>query len=299
MGSVKRKQAKQKKRERHNAEQRKYAERVAKRRQYPKIVFGEPNAEPEFVKAVRAAVETIDFDDDTLFSPFEREFYRWIREHGPRTAFGLVNSRLLSSGMTSNEQEIGRVGLFLGFGTRILDRIPEATRRRLMPYNDVEVSYRDHDILLKFSSLLKAKGSGGTLFFSRRRPSVEFDGRKYTVAFSRHAVERICERINPRYIRIVVVERFGERVTRELVDAVKHVHQLFGAKRERMQNVVAIFGPACRNGNFRPDYDGEMMVATRRVQADVWGRSRRREAAHDATCEFAQPVGSYFFRGRF
>lgn len=91
--------------------------------------------------------------------------------------------------------------LILGFGNRLLERIPEESRRHLMPYNHVRVDYRDRDIVLRFSSLLKEKGPGGTLYFSRRRPMAEFGGRQRTIAFSRHVVERICERINPRYIQ--------------------------------------------------------------------------------------------------
>ena len=52
-----------------------------------------------------------------------------------------------------------------------------------------------HDISVKFGSLLHAKGSGGTVYYSRKKPKIEIDGKKKIVAFSRHAIERICERI--------------------------------------------------------------------------------------------------------
>ena len=201
MGRDQRKQQKQKKREQRNAEQKKYAQRLERRRQYPKIVFDAANGDPEFVEAVRAALATIDFDDTKLFKPIEQTFYKLIRERGRRHAFGATNELLRSSSLSPHEQEVTRVQLILGFGSRLLERIQEETRRRLMPYNDVLVDFREHDIVLKFSSLRKEKGAGGTLYFSRRRPTVEFGGRKYTIAFSRHAIERICERINPHYIQ--------------------------------------------------------------------------------------------------
>lgn len=201
MGHDQRKQHKQKKRERRNAEQKKYAQRVERRRQYPNIVFDSAKGDPEFVEAARAALATIDFDDPKLFMPIERTFYKLIRERGRRHAFGATNDLLSSSSLPKDQQEVTRLQLILGFGSRLLERIPEETRRRLMPYNDVSVDYRNRDIVLRFSSLLKEKGPGGTLYFSPRRPTAEFDGRQRTIAFSRHAIERICERINPRYIQ--------------------------------------------------------------------------------------------------
>ena len=199
MGRDQRKLQKQKKREQKNAERKKYAQRLERRRQYPQIVFEETNSDPEFVAAVRTALGTIDFDQ--AFQPIEQTFYKLIRERGHRYAFGATNNLLRSSSLSKQEQEVTRIQLLLGFGSRLLERIPEETRRRLMPYNDVLVEYRDRDIALRFSSLLKEKGLGGTLYFSRRKPTVEFDGRKCTIAFLRHAIERICERINPRYIQ--------------------------------------------------------------------------------------------------
>lgn len=201
MGRDQRKLQKQKKREQKNAERKKHAQRLERRRQYPRIVFEAANGDPEFVEVVRTALAAIDFDDAKAFQPIEQTFYKLIRERGRRYAFGATNDLLHSSSLSKHEQEVTRIKLLLGLGSRLLERIPEETRRRLMPYNDVLVAYRDRDIVLRFSSLLKEKGPGGTLYFSRRKPSVGFDGRKYTIAFSRHAIERICQRINPRYIQ--------------------------------------------------------------------------------------------------
>ena len=90
--------------------------------------------------------------------------------------------------------------MLLRYGTVLLDRIPESDRRRLMPYNHVRVAFERQRMVLKFSSMLSQRGSGGTIYYSRRKPSVDINGTPWTVAFSRHAIERLCERLNPRFI---------------------------------------------------------------------------------------------------
>ncbi len=42
-------------------------------------------------------------------------------------------------------------------------------------------------------------GAGGRVYYSRSKPKVCFDKIDYTVAFSTHAIERICSRIYPNY----------------------------------------------------------------------------------------------------
>lgn len=193
-----RQRRKQQKQKRKSTEQKKDARRVERRQQYPRFVCDSANGDPEFVQAVRTALRTVDFDG---FPPTERDFYKSVREHGVMTAFGLLNDRMRLAGMDTQEQNHVRLALSLNLGTRLLEAVPEETRRRLMPYNDVYVNFQSRNILLQFSSLLKEKGAGGTVYFSRRRPKVKCDGQEYTIAFSRHVIERICERINPRYIQ--------------------------------------------------------------------------------------------------
>lgn len=69
-----------------------------------------------------------------------------------------------------------------------------------MPFNDVEISPVGNEIRVNFSSMESVCGEGGRVFFGRHRPKIHFEGLEYTVAFSRHAIERICQRINPKYI---------------------------------------------------------------------------------------------------
>jgi len=205
MGREQKKQAKQKERERKKAADKHRAEVVEherrRRDQYPKVFLDPTNGDPEFVTLVKDANSGIDFDDRQMFQQGERQFYRLIRQYGFPYALKALQEAMQAQ--IADGDEFGRVGetvMLLGYGSVLLERIPEDARRRLMPYNDVHVELKGQAITLKFSSMLSQKGANGTIFFGRRKPTIEFNGTHSTVAFSRHAIERICERLNPRYI---------------------------------------------------------------------------------------------------
>ena len=199
------KHAKQKKRDRRKAVDKHHAELVGRelrrRDQYPKVLIDPTNGDPEFVELVKKANSEIDFDDTHLFQRGERNFYRLMRQHGFSDAHkALVKAMQFRCAAGDEVGHIGEIAMLLGYGAKLLERIPEQTRLRLMPYNDVRVMFQHKTMILKFSSMLSQMGAGGTVFYSRRKPTVVFDGKPWTIGFSRHAIERICERINPRYI---------------------------------------------------------------------------------------------------
>lgn len=53
---------------------------------------------------------------------------------------------------------------------------------------------RENTVLVHFRSLEQERTDHGTAYFSTWRPKVTIDGERKTVAFYRHAAERICER---------------------------------------------------------------------------------------------------------
>lgn len=200
-----RKQAKQKKRELKKRLAKHYTQEVRRkqkrRSRYPKVVIDSTNGTPEFVDLVRQAVAVTDFDNPKFFSSGQCEFYRLLREYGFPYA-----RRCLQEAMAQKLAEgdpMGRVGellMLLNYGTVLFEQIPEEARRRFLPYNDVRILFIRNRMVLQFSSMLSHGGPGGAVFYGRNKPVIEFDGVQRTVAFSRHAIDRICERINPRYI---------------------------------------------------------------------------------------------------
>ena len=204
MGREKRKQAKQKKREQKNTIAKQHADRVKRERrrrdQYPKILFDSAEGAPEFVEAIRSAVAKLDFDDKEMFSAGERTFYNLVREEGfsyAQDELKQATEQALEAGDDSGR--VGEVLMLMGYGSKLLALIPEEQRRRLMPYNGVRVLFKRRDMILKFTSMQSQRGDRGTVYFGRRKPTIELGGEQRVVAFSHHAIERICERLNPRY----------------------------------------------------------------------------------------------------
>jgi hypothetical protein len=69
-----------------------------------------------------------------------------------------------------------------------------------MPFNDVTVCYEGRDIVLRFTSIRSQSGPNGRIYYNPAEPKIIFDGKEYKVGFSGHSIERICQRLNPRYI---------------------------------------------------------------------------------------------------
>ena len=175
-----------------------------RQRQYrlhcPQFRFDTADGDPDFVQLVKEAVATINFEDAAVFPEWHRELYQTLKRGGTRA----MRDQLLTMKLVAAEagQAVGSIpDLEFAFtlGQTVLSRIPECARDRYLPLNDFTVVPERQHILVIVRSLLKAKGSGGTIYYSRRKPTLEIDGVRKIVAFSKHAIDRICERIKPRW----------------------------------------------------------------------------------------------------
>lgn len=170
------------------------------RSQYPPILISPTDGDPEFVNLIKDATKQITFDEKT-FGGGALAFYKMIRAFGFSEALRVLNDvkqQWIAEGDIAAETKYASA--YLGYGMHLLSKVPEADRRRLMPYNDVMVRFENRMILLTFSSLKSVMGSQGNIYFGKRQPTIDFDGKTYQVGFTRHAIEHICERINPGYI---------------------------------------------------------------------------------------------------
>jgi hypothetical protein len=156
----------------------------------PEFVYDTGTAPAEFVSAVRAAVGQLDFDDRTQFPEWEAAVYRLGRAEGAARAIGRL--RVQVAGDPRGVRIMAHFATNLG--EQVLRRVPRETLLRHIPYHDVFFRPHGRRVLARFRSLRQASGPGGTAYYSRRRPTVTVGGRPLTVAFSRHAIERTCER---------------------------------------------------------------------------------------------------------
>jgi len=187
---------KRKKRQQKVAVKRKYQDQVRRASRYPLFVFEPNDAPPAFVAAVQEAVATINFDDRAVYAGWERQVYQEIRRVGWPSA-GTVFAALEKAG---HPQATAALVAFLGhLGQEVFRRIPEAVLLQHIPINDVQFLPDGKAIRVIFRSLRRDKGQYGTLYYSRHKPTVLVNGEQKVVAFSIHAIQRICDRVYPRW----------------------------------------------------------------------------------------------------
>lgn len=187
-----RKQKKQKDRERRVARKK---HEVVQRRVYaskfPAFELQTNDAAPGFVELIRRTLRDIDFQDSSLFHPKETEFLKLVKREP-----GAVIPALIRGVRNHNLSAMHLVNMV---GHRVFTRIGSDRLREWIPFHDVRFLLTGEKIVVNFRSLERAKGSGGTIYFSPLRPSVEIDGQRLIVGWSRHAIERTCERLAPRW----------------------------------------------------------------------------------------------------
>ena len=160
---------------------------------YPEMVIEQTNADPEFVEAIRTAVARIDFTDANQFVPFCPKIYKRMKANGAWNVIYEILQKAKSDLQRQSASEAMQDLLF-GVGQTIYTAIPEAILKEYTPINNLRVLLQDKQLRLKCSKLNTVTTSRGSAFASRNQPRVTIDGSEYVVAFSRHAIQRICER---------------------------------------------------------------------------------------------------------
>lgn len=198
----------EKKRKKEQAKQRlnqAYREKArllrAKITKYPEVVFDASEGDPDFVALIKETQAQIDLDDPDVCDDRTRRLYGKIQHQGIgqyRKEAAEVRSM---GGEAAAALEIMDYEFMLHYGCLLYDRIPEKTRRRYLPYNDVSIDFIGNKQVFRFSSLLKTTGSGGTIYHSRKQPTVTLEGGTWKVGFSRHAIEQAVQRLNPDYLQ--------------------------------------------------------------------------------------------------
>jgi hypothetical protein len=168
---------------------------LAERRRYalafPEFVLRPNNAPQAFVDLIWRAIRRIDFRDRNLFQPAETTFLRLAKKNPAKVLSALAEGSKVADPLS--------IHLCSFVGQTVFRTIPAEQLRQWIPFHDVEFILVGREIVVKFRSLEQAKGPGGTVYFSRHRPTLEIDGQKKVIGWSRHAIERTCERLAPRW----------------------------------------------------------------------------------------------------
>lgn len=167
---------------------------------FPKFVF-EGNADLGFQALIKKAIQQFDFN---ALSSKMRSFLHDFKENG----YEKVVCRLKKD--LSDERNIDKKNrkkiflqnvLFLQshhIGEIVFDKIPKEQIQQYLPLNNVDFFFKKTEIIVQFRTLKKIKNSQGISYYSRLEPTVEVDGNRYKIAFTKHAIDRICERLSPK-----------------------------------------------------------------------------------------------------
>lgn len=186
------KQKKQKERERHAKEKKLQLEdRRLYAEKFPTFEFQTNNSPDGFVDLIRRTLRGIDFRDRSLFLSQETSFLKEIKRRPE------IITPLLIQGVA--QRNLTALHFATMIGNRVFSRIPPDQLRQWIPFHDVQFLLGGSKIVVYFRSLVQAKSKGGTVYYSPRRPTVEIDGQKLIVGWTRHAIERTCERLAPRW----------------------------------------------------------------------------------------------------
>jgi hypothetical protein len=176
---------------------REWEARKLHRKQFPDFEFDEREANADFANLVKLAVRQFHFNE---VSVGEQNAFRDMKNRG----FVAV-LRDLKAGMRLAQQvdpdnqdaRIADIIFELKLGSVILAKIPQDELKKYLPVNDVRFLYFRKKIIVQFRSLIEVGEGKNPYYYSRRKPTIEVDGKRYIVAFRKHAVDGICNRISP------------------------------------------------------------------------------------------------------
>jgi hypothetical protein len=167
------------------------------KREWPAFLLDTREGDPQFVEEVKKAIHAFSF---TELPPGQQMAYRYVATDGADNVLRDIREaakQLLQQDPSNENARFAVSDWALTLGELILSKIPEPVRESLLPHNSVQFLPVGNDIIVDCRSLIKVETVRDPFWYSRLRPTVEIEGRTYTVAFSKHAIDKIKERINP------------------------------------------------------------------------------------------------------
>jgi hypothetical protein len=168
---------------------------------YPRFEYDTLGGDPEFVSIVQKLIAVFDFADSSICPPHIQRLYRLQKSLGYRRLSNLFSDIAgdgcadpIAAQVRAAEMEFP---LITFLGQWLFDRLPEPCRQYPLPFHYFDIRPFDDFVGITFEFLPTQKTDSGTIYYSPLKPRVRFGGAEWTVAFSRHAIERACERFTP------------------------------------------------------------------------------------------------------
>ena len=215
--TIKRKQKKQqkelkrRKRQKHDAVRKDQWQRVCR---FPKFEV-EPSltADLEFIDAVYSAARKVNFNDCNHFDKLDRKFWELMATDGfQRVEQIWKKGNRVFAATLQNSGDFMKTMTMTKLAEAVYSQIPANVKVRFMPHHHFIIEPRGKVLHLHCNGLLTKSSSQGNIHFSLQTPFLESDAEKRALGFTTHALERICERIAPKwkteYVQLIDFVRF-------------------------------------------------------------------------------------------
>jgi len=157
---------------------------------FPRFIYVEENANLDFVQLIKRTIDSFSFFE---LPKGQQNLLKKIRKKG----YGDTFRKLLKGrGTLKGNQAFAEHSFFLG--DFILNKISKEELKKHIPHNDVQFVFSEsgNKIIVYFQNLrVKESKKYGEIYHSPLEPKIEIDGNQYIVAFTKHTIERICERV--------------------------------------------------------------------------------------------------------
>jgi len=192
------KELKRRKRQKQDAVRRDQWQRVCR---FPKFeVSEESTANPVFIDAVLDAANRVNFDNQSHFQKLDHLFWEVMARDGFQGLQEIWKRGNQVFGKTSPDSGDSMRSLsFSKLAEAIYSKLPSSIKGRFMPHNFFVVQPKGKTLQLCCNSLISKPTSRGNIHFSFYSPFLESPDGKRMLGFSSHALQRICERIAPRW----------------------------------------------------------------------------------------------------
>ena len=189
-----------KRHKRHLKDVRKSKKSVLRRR-YPRIEIDHDGESPCFMKTVEETSDRFDFENNSHCDTADRLMYQILRKEGYAALSAACTARAQaedSKDLTlsvDDRRAIWHSPIFTHLGQWVFERLPEQYRTNPLPFHFFHVRPCDKNLCVNFQFMPRMPSPHGTIYFSPFEPTVSTTNGLRKVGFTRHAIERACQRL--------------------------------------------------------------------------------------------------------
>jgi hypothetical protein len=150
---------------------------------YPEFHVWPQNAPKGFVEAVVQAVRTIDFEDKGTFKPIGQKLFKSIKELGADRVL-----RDLEEACREQNDHFPYHNVITSLGILAFSRIPKEKLLKYIPACDFQIVPNQDTLLVICRALLRTNRPGGTIYYSKHKPTLTINGEEKIVGFSTEVI---------------------------------------------------------------------------------------------------------------